>query len=109
MAEVKKELFEKLEYRNFKIKDNVDNKYLVYKDKENFSVIEASSAGEAIEKGQVAEPYMVIHYDAKSKPFFNKEDLEEVSAIKEEVAESTEPKNESASTSEGKEQNNITN
>jgi hypothetical protein len=86
---VGKEPFVKLEYKTFRFKDNSENKYLVYKDIKNFSVIEASSAGEAIEKSGLTEPYMVVHYDGKAKPFFNKEDLEEIVVNQAEQAENT--------------------
>ncbi|MCC2645978.1 MAG: hypothetical protein K0R02_43 [Rickettsiaceae bacterium] len=73
-----KEPFLQLELKKFKLKNDVDNIYYVYTDKDNFSEVTASSAGEAIEKSQIQEPFMVLHYDVKSKPHFVKDDLEEV-------------------------------
>jgi hypothetical protein len=74
----KQEPFLQLELKKFKLKNDVDNIYHVYKDETNFSEITASCAGEAIEKSQIQEPFMVLHYDVKSKPHFIKDDLEEV-------------------------------
>ncbi|MDF2965951.1 MAG: hypothetical protein K0Q51_1339 [Rickettsiaceae bacterium] len=74
----KPEPFLPLEIKKFKFKDVDDNKYHVFKDEANFTEVVAGSASEAIDKSQVTEPLKVVHYNAKDKPFFNKEDLEEM-------------------------------
>lgn len=71
-------MFDKLEIKQYKIKDDSNNKYLVYKDKTNFVEVFADTAGEAVEKSQVPTPYQIIHYNPKSKLFFKGEDLVEV-------------------------------
>lgn len=86
------EAFSKLQFKYFKIKDETDSKYLVYKDEKEFVEIVAFSAGEALEKSQIAAPYMVIHYNAKDKRFFNTVDLEEIATpVVEDIKESVAP------------------